>query len=340
MVDLSAYAYSVRPENIAMEPAEVRLGRRDLGRLLVVERSSGQLNHSFMQSFPDWLSDGDVLVLNDCKRIPGVLRGRTDSGAQVELRFVRVDGSEGLCRIFPRHALAIGTEITAGGERFVIVADNVTPHGLYTVRAEADVRVLLVRAGLPITSFFYSGFWKIENYNNCYASEEGSVESPMAGLHFTPELLARVAQRGVKIAYLTLHPVGSWLSVEASAGSSEPLLSEPFRIPESTADSIADARRGGGRLVACGTTVVRALETAAKDDGSVTAGEGVSTLRIQPGHRFKVVDVYFTNFHPSSSSLMALDAAFCERTLLLKAYNEASEAGYLFYEFGDAVLYL
>jgi len=333
--------YPLRPENVACEPSEVRCGMRGLGRLLVVDRSSGAIAHSAVHDLPQWLSPGDVLVLNDCRRIPGVLHGRTPDGAQVELRFTHLeDQRRGVCRIYPTHSVEVGIRITFDNR----VAAHVTHSGLPPQelwRVETDgpsLRDCLVEAGTPITSFFYSGLWKVENYNPCFAAGVEACESPMAGLHFTPAILEHLRASGIVVVAITLQPVGSWLPLKEHDGQFQ-LPQEPYFVPEATAQTIREARRRESRVIACGTTVVRTLESSALDDRTIRSGDGQAAISISPGYRFKVVDHYFTNFHPSSSSLMVLDAAFCDRQLLLKAYREASEAGYLFYEFGDAVFY-
>jgi S-adenosylmethionine:tRNA ribosyltransferase-isomerase len=340
---LSELRYPLGPENIASEPHEVRLGRRDLGRMMIVDRASHKREHSHVARLPELLNPGDVLVLNDSKRIPGVLKLRTvKENAQVEIRFSKIDSDgSAVGRAFPTHFLDIGVELaTKTGRKLTVRETGVGPHSLYRVVADAGFETILKEEGLPITSFFYQGYWDLDNYNNCFAASEGSLESPMAGLHFTPELLAEITRRGVTVCFVTLHVVGSWLAPISDEATAQVMSTEPYLIPEVTARAVTSAHESGNRVLACGTTVVRALESAAQFDGRVDAGRGATSLCVSPGYTFRVVDMYFTNFHPSSSSLILLDAAFCDKDLLLSSYAAAREAGYLFFEFGDAVLYV
>jgi len=340
---LSEFKYALGPENVACGPHEVRLGRRDLGRMMIVDRKQRRQSHSWVSSLPDVLQRGDVLVLNNSKRIPGVLRARTvDEGAQVEIRFTAIESEcVGFGRVYPQHFVRPGARlrITSGGT-LTLQETNIGPHQLCRVHSDVPLSEALKKAGLPITSFFYTGYWNLENYNNVFATEEGSLESPMAGLHFTPELLKEIESRGIEIRFLTLHVVGSWLPPTSDDAAECAMSLEHYHVPESTAQAVRKARESGNRVLACGTTVVRALESAAMEDGTVNAGEQSTSLRISPGFKFRVVDLYFTNFHPSRSSLILLDAAFCDSELLLHSYEVARASGYLFFEFGDAVLYM
>lgn len=338
---LAELDYELGPENVATEPREIRLGRRDLGRMLVVERATGKFHDSAVWDLPGWLQSGDLLVLNDSKRLPGVLKVRTRRGAQVELRVTRLQaGAEAIVRAFPAHFIRPGTVLTSrSGHDLVVSRVGIGRHGLCEVRSSCPLGPLLEADGLPITSFFYSDYWEIEHYNPVYAKASGSVESPMAGLHFTTELLARVESAGVRVAFLTLHVVGSWLPFHGDTTEDYEVQIEPFSIPETALAAYEDTRRGGGRVVAVGTTSVRALESAAISRHTLER-QGESDLLISPGHQFRAVDAYFTNFHPARSCLMALDAAFCDRDLLLAAYRHARENGYLFNEFGDAIFFV
>jgi S-adenosylmethionine:tRNA ribosyltransferase-isomerase len=342
-MQITDLSYALRPENIACEPAEVRLGRRDLGKLMVIDREKAKRFHTCVLDLPQWLSSGDVLVLNNSKRMPGVLKGRTvEHDAQVELRFVGLESERaGLCRPYPLHFIEPGREIRLDdGNILRVLETGIPPYDLCRMDSpNGDLKQSLHSVGLPITSFFYQGYWDLDNYNNCYASEEGSLESPMVGLHFTDELLDAVKARGVSVTFVTLHPEGSWLPFIEEDIEFHQMQFEKYVVPPETAELVNEARARGNRIVACGSTAVRTLETVAKD-GRIRAGSGQTNLYISPGYTFQIVDWYFTNFHPARTSLMVLDAAFCEPQLLLESYREAVEKGYLFYEFGDAVMYI
>jgi len=335
--------YALIPENLEGTPREIRLGRRDMSRLLVVDREKGTRSHSMVCDLPSWFAPGDVLVLNNSKRIPGVLRGRTALGGQVELRFVDLEDEEtGLCRIFPMHDVAEGSLIALReGGRVKVRAMGVTKYGLARVGAPDDsLRRLLRTQGLPIAGFFYNGHWTTEHLNPFYSTEEGTVESPLAGLHFTPELVGNLSEKGVEVCFVTLHSVGSWLPFLEDRVEEHDMWPESFSVPEATAAAIRRARRVRRRVFACGSTSLRALESAASPGRGVTAMSGRTSLYISPGYEFQVVNAYFTNFHQYQTSLIVLDAAFAGAELVMKAYREASKLHYSFYEFGDAVLYI
>jgi S-adenosylmethionine:tRNA ribosyltransferase-isomerase len=335
--------YGLLPENLEGTPREIRLGRRDLARLFVVNRKTGTRSPSMVRDLPRWLSAGDVLVLNNSKRIPGVLKGRTPVGGQIEFRFVEIEETgTGLCIIFPMHDVQPGTEIRLrDGNTLEVVETGLTKYRLSRVRPMGvTLRDLLVSQGDPILGFFYEGNWGTESLNPFYATVEGTVESPLAGLHFTPELVAELEKAGVLIRFITLHSVGSWLPFLEERVDEHEMWAEYFDVPDATATAINRARDDGRRIVACGSTSLRALETAGVEDRHIRAQTGRTSLYVTPGYEFKVVDAYFTNFHQYQTSLIVLDATFAGKQLVMDTYNEASKLHYSFYEFGDAVLYL
>lgn len=341
---IQSLKYSLVPENLEGTPREIRLGQRDLARLLVVNRKEGTFSHSHVRELPSLLDAGDVLVLNNSKRIPGVLRGFTEREGQVELRFVDLDANEtGLCRIFPMHDIRPGCRIRLRNGGYVDILEmGITKYNLARVCSDSGstLRELLRAQGIPILGFFYEGIWNTDYLNPYYASVEGSVESPLAGLHFTPELVSSIKAAGIEVCFVTLHSVGSWLPFLEENVEDHEMWPEKFRVSEETAEAVTRARKNGKRVFACGSTSLRALESAARDDGKVEATEGSTKLYITPSYRFKVVDGFFTNFHQYQTSLIVLDAAFAGADVVKKAYRDASKRKYSFYEFGDAVLYL
>lgn len=341
-VQIENLRYELRPENLAGTPREFRLGRRDLGRLLVVDRASKKLLDRAVNDLPALLRPGDVLVLNNSARIPGVLRGRTKRGGQVELRFVDLsDEGRGLCRIFPQHDVQVGDVLNLeGGDAVRVLGAGLTVYGVAEVEGVGrTLRALLRAQGSPILGFFYDDLWSIDELNPYYASEQGSVESPLAGLHFTPELVRGLKERGVDVSFVTLHSVGSWLPFLEARAEEHRMWAEAFCVPPETEAAIAKARAIGGRVVAVGSTSLRALESARTEGRKVRATRGRTDLYITPGYTFGVVDIYFTNFHQYQTSLMVLDCAVAGEELAMCAYRTAAKRGYRFYEFGDAVLY-
>jgi S-adenosylmethionine:tRNA ribosyltransferase-isomerase len=343
-MEIRELGYALSPRNVVGTPRELRLGRRDLGRMLVVERATGAISDSSVMSLTDWLQPGDVVILNNSKRIPGVLHGRTESGGKVELRFVDLDleGGAALCRIFPMHDVVAGSTIRLrGGGTVQVDQMHLTRYDLARVSSrDGSVRLLLRQQGTPILGFFYDGLWQADHLNPYYAEIEGSVESPLAGLHFTRELVASLAQTGIEVCFVTLHSVGSWLPFLEERAEEHEMWAEYFSIPDITAARLNAARTEGRRVVAVGSTSLRAIESAVGDDGMVSPGEGRTTLYAFPGFPFRVTDAFFTNFHQQQTSLIVLDCAFAGQDVVMKAYHSAAERGYEFYEFGDAVLYL
>ena len=203
-----------------------------------------------------------------------------------------------------------------------------------------SLKQILKKNGVAINAFFSSREWTVDHLNPFYSKREGSVESPLAGLHFTPELLKTIEDKGIKIAYITLHSSGSWLPFLEDDINTHKVFKERYEVGEKTASIVNEARSNGKKITVCGSTAMRTIETASDEKGIVCAQKGESDLYIKPGYRFKVVDHYFTNFHQYRTSLMVLDAAFCGQDLLMQTIEVAKERGYLFYEFGDAVFYL
>lgn len=335
--------YTLGGAHIVAEPREVRLGKRDLGRMIVVDRSRKKQIDSFVRNLPDYFEGGDVLVLNNSKRVPGILKGYiSENSAQVELLFVNLGKNDSaMCRIYPRHYIKVGTEIRVGADNVKVVDEGLTINNLFEVTALSDsLANILKKNGVAINAFFSSKEWTVDHLNPFYSNREGSVESPLAGLHFTPELLNTLADKGVNICYITLHSSGSWLPFLEEDIDDHKVFEEEYEVQETTASIINEAKSKGNKVVACGSTAMRTIETTADDNGIVHAQQGVSQLYIKPGYKFRVVDHYFTNFHQYRTSLMVLDAAFCGKDLLLESIEVAKQRGYLFYEFGDAVFYL
>jgi S-adenosylmethionine:tRNA ribosyltransferase-isomerase len=235
-------------------------------------------------------------------------------------------------------------DLAAGAARARIVGEAATGARVVEIEGPWPVRELLERHGLPPLPPYIDrhGAPKPEDrerYQTIYARDEGSVAAPTAGLHFTPDVLARLTRRGVAVHYLTLHVgPGTFRPLRTTRIDEHRMEAEPIEIPEPTARAVQEAKRDHRRVVAVGTTTTRALEWAAGEDGRLRAGAGEADLFIQPGHRFHVVDALVTNFHLPRSTLLVLVAAFAGRELVLDAYRHAVAARYRFYSYGDAML--
>jgi S-adenosylmethionine:tRNA ribosyltransferase-isomerase len=342
-MDTSQFDYELPGELIAQEPAEPR----DTSRLLVLDRGTGRWADRIFSELPDLLRPGDCLVANQSRVMPARLLGTDRAGRAVELLLLRPLGPERWeALVRPGHRCPVGTrvELAGGAACAEIAGEGAAGARVVAIGAPWPVRELLERHGLPPLPPYIARHRAPkpedrERYQTVYARDDGSVAAPTAGLHFTPELLARLAPRGIAVHYLTLHVgPGTFRPLRASRVEEHRMDAEPVEIPEATARAVQEARREGRRVVAVGTTTTRALEWAAAEDGRVRPGAGAADLFIRVGHRFRVVDALVTNFHLPRSTLLVLVAALAGRELILRAYQHAVAARYRFYSYGDAML--
>jgi S-adenosylmethionine:tRNA ribosyltransferase-isomerase len=270
-----------------------------------------------------------------------------EGGGAVELLLLRpLEGDRWEAMVRPGRRCRVGArvDLAGGAARAQVVGEGSEGTRVVAIEAPWPVRELMERHGLPPLPPYIGRHdapkpEDRERYQTVYAREDGSVAAPTAGLHFTPELLARLERCGVDVHYLTLHVgPGTFRPLRAGRVEEHRMEAEPIDIPGSTAAAVERAPREGRRVVAVGTTTTRALEWAAGEDGRVRAGTGQADLFIRPGHRFRVVDALVTNFHLPRSSLLVLVSAFAGRELVLAAYRHAVAARYRFYSYGDAML--
>lgn len=350
MSDADLYDYDLPPELVAQEP----LADRAAARLLHVRRADGVISHRGVRDLPEILGPGDLLVVNDTRVVPARLVGRrAATGGKWEGLFLRVE-REG------EHAgawvvLAQTRGRPAIGERVVLVdrdgVDGVTLElmgraegGAWLVRPDSSgpVEAVLDRVGrVPLPGYIRGGEERAgdrDRYQTVFARESGSAAAPTAGLHFTPELLAALAARGVRRAAVTLHVgLGTFRPITADRIADHEMHAEWCVCPAETADAVRETRARGGRVVAVGTTAVRTLETAARG-GEIAPWSGSTNLYITPGFPFRAVDCLITNFHMPRTTLLVLVSAFASRELILRAYAEAVRDRYRFFSYGDAML--
>jgi S-adenosylmethionine:tRNA ribosyltransferase-isomerase len=342
-VDIVDFDYELPPELIAQEP----LRERDASRLLVLDRQTGQTSHHTFADLPDLLRAGDLLVVNRSRVLPARLLGRRARGGAAEILLTR-DRGEGRweAMVRPGRHLRPGQRVTVDEDLSVVIeSEALDESGRRRVRLlskRRDVDGAIERTGhTPLPPYIRrpDRAEDRERYQTVYARERGSVAAPTAGLHFTAPLLARLEGRGVARAEVVLHVgPGTFQPVKAARVEDHRVAPEPYEVPVETASAIEGTRARGGRVVAVGTTTVRALESAAREDGSLTAGAGETGLVVVPGHRFRAVDALLTNFHLPRSSLLLLVSAFAGRETVLRAYAEAVRLKYRFYSYGDAML--
>lgn len=336
---LADFDYTLPPELIAQQPASPR----DSSRLLVVDRATGRIEHRVFRAIGDHLRPGDVLVVNDTRVIPARLRGRRPgTRGAVELLLLRPGtGGAWEALVRPGRRLKPGTVVEVGARGTAVEIGERSAGGRRMVRVASGGAMLdvLKEAGeMPLPPYIRRPVDHPDQYQTVYARADGAVAAPTAGLHFTSELLERLRAQGITIAALTLHVgVGTFQSVVTEDIGLHHMEAEHYAIPPGAADAINGRT---GRLVAVGTTTVRALETAVGADGRLSATSGWTDLFIVPGFQFRSVQAMVTNFHLPKTTLLMLVSAFARREVILRAYAEAVRERYRFYSFGDAMLIL
>jgi len=337
--DLSRFDFALPAEQIAQHPP----AERDGGRLMLLDRNDGSVEHSEIRALPARLRAGDLLVTNATRVLAARLRGHKASGGAAEALLLEPGEIEGRYRALIRHSgrLREGRKYRLGNPALDAELLSVDANGIGTLAFEPGVDPYAA-GETPLPPYIRRGAAHGEDatrYQTTFARVPGSAAAPTAGLHFSERLLAELAQRGVERAEVVLHVgLGTFRPLRPEDLANHRLHAEYFELPESTADAVARTRARGGRVVAVGTTATRVLETRAAGDRTVRAGSGTTDLFLAPGDRFRVVDALFTNFHLPRSSLLLLVAAFAGRENVLAAYAEAVREGYRFYSYGDAML--
>lgn len=333
------FDFAFPPDAVAQRP----LGDRSASRLLVLSRRNGAVEHRRFRDVPDLLAPGDVLVVNTSRVIPARLHGRRDNGRPAEVLLVHEESPDTwLAMVHPGAKLKVGRQLTfEGGWRGEIL--DVVSGGLRRIRfsGREPVRLLLEEHGVvPLPPYIErpADAEDRERYQTVYARADGSVAAPTAGLHFTAELLDAVRERGVGIAEIVLHVgPGTFKPVDVDEPARHRMHAERYAVPAAAARAINGARAAGARVWAVGTTAARTLETVARPDGAVTAGEGWTDLFIYPPYRFRAVDALLTNFHLPRSTLIMLVAAFAGHAATMAAYRSAIDEGYRLFSYGDAM---
>lgn len=354
------FDYALPADLIAQTPAP----ERDRSRLLILDRKTGALRHGIFRDLPEHLVSGDLLVINDAKVLPMRLFGRSARGHAVEillLQEIQADLWEALIK--PSRKVRAGDRLVlADGKITAEALERRTESGhLFRIECEGNLRDLLLDFGqmplppyikrqrsaredtmslVPGLSTLSSDLLDRERYQTVYAKYEGAVAAPTAGLHFTPELIETLKSQGIEFAPVTLYVgPGTFRPVRVELVDGHRMEPERYIVPEETVLAIKSAKKERRRVIAVGTTTVRALEHAAShgDLGHVRAGAGMTDLFIYPGYRFKVTDAVITNFHLPRSTLLMLVSAFAGRESILTAYGEAIARRYRFYSYGDAM---
>lgn len=346
---VSDFDYHLPPERIAQRPMEPRHN----SRLLVAERRRGTMADRHFYDLPELLNPGDLIVLNDSRVIPARLYGRkigaTDGASSgygaaappIELFLLReLQSGEWECLTKPGKKAKPGSRIQfAAG---VIGEISVGSQGSRKVRfsGTADFHRWLAENGeTPLPPYIHERLADRERYQTVYAKQEGSVAAPTAGLHFTPEILGKLRDKGIDIGFLTLHVgLATFRPVQVDKVEDHAMHPEVFTLPEDLVQRVTATKKNGGRVIAVGTTTVRVLESQADEHGNLKPGPGEADIFIYPPYRFKIVDALVTNFHLPKSTLLMLVSAFAGREFMLECYRHAVRENYRFFSFGDAML--
>ena len=335
----SDFYYDLPTELIAQTPLE----QRDESRLLCIDKATGEWAHRHFYELPDLLRPSDCLILNNSRVLPARLLGqRLPGGGACEILLLQDKGDKVWeCLVRPGKHLRQGARVSFGNGELTAEIAEVLPDGNRLVRFDYEgifLEVLERLGKMPLPPYIKEELQDQERYQTVYSKINGSAAAPTAGLHFTPELLEKIAAKGIGIGYVTLHVgLGTFRPVKEDEIEQHDMHSEYCTIPQETADLINRTKASGGRVICIGTTSCRTVESWAGEDGSMTAAGGWTNIYIYPGYRFKVMDALVTNFHLPESTLIMLVSALAGREHTLAAYKEAVRERYRFFSFGDAM---
>lgn len=333
------FYFDLPQELIAQDP----LADRSASRLLVLDRETGKTEHKVFTDIVDYLHEGDCLVLNNTKVIPARLMGtKTETGAAIEVLLLkRHEGDVWETLVKPGKKAREGAVIRFGDGLLTGKVIGVVDEGNRIIQFQYDgiFEEVLDRLGeMPLPPYITHKLTDKNRYQTVYAKYEGSAAAPTAGLHFTNELLDRVQDKGIRIAYVTLHVgLGTFRPVKEDNLQNHHMHSEFYQVTQEAADIINSTKQSGGKVVCVGTTSCRTIESAANEQGKVIAGSDDTEIFIYPGYRFKVLDNLITNFHLPESTLIMLVSALAGRENVLNAYKSAVQERYRFFSFGDAM---
>ncbi len=336
----SDFFYDLPEELIAQTPVEPR----NSSKLMILDKNSGEIQHKIFSELTDYLNENDCLVLNDTRVIPARIFGvKEETGAVVEFLLVAQkenDIWECLCK--PGKRAKIGTKFSFGeGKLIGEIVDVNEEDGNRFVKFTCDDNIFSVLdeiGSMPLPPYIKEKLKDNERYQTVYSKELGSAAAPTAGLHFTPEMLDEIKQKGVKIAYVTLHVgLGTFRPVKVDDVTKHHMHTEHYIMPQETADIINETKNNGGRVISVGTTSCRTLESVAAKNGCICKDEGDTSIFIYPGFEYKCIYALITNFHLPESTLIMLVSAFAGFDHVMNAYNTAVKEKYRFFSFGDSM---
>ncbi len=335
---VSEFNYNLPEDLIAQVPLE----RRDTSRLLILDRKKQTVEHKKFKDIIDYLEPGDCLVRNNTKVIPARIYGKKETGANVEFLLLNnIEGDVWESIVRPGNKLHIGTKVIFGDGILKAEILEIMSGGTRKVKFYYNgiFNQILDKVGLmPLPPYIHEELKDKDRYQTVYAKYNGSAAAPTAGLHFTPELLRKIEEKGIKIANVTLHVgIGTFRPVKEDEVEKHDMHSEHYYIKQEDVDIINKAKEQGKRIISVGTTSCRVLETVADSNGILKEAEGDTQIFIYPGYKFKCIDGLITNFHLPQSTLLMLVSALAGKDFVMQAYEEAVKEKYRFFSFGDAM---
>lgn len=324
--------------------AQTPLEKRDSSRLLVLDKKTGDISHRHFTDIVDYLQKGDTLVLNDTKVIPARLYGvKEETNAATEVLLLKDEGNNiWECLTRPAKRIKVGTVISFGNGKLKARCTSVLDEGIRKFKLEYKgilYEVLDELGEMPLPPYIHEKLKDKDRYQTVYAKNIGSAAAPTAGLHFTDDLLKKIKDKGVNIAYITLHVgLGTFRPVSVTDVTKHKMHSEYYVMSEDVAKLLNDTRKNGHKIIAVGTTSTRTLETIMSLYGTFKSCSGWTDIFIYPGYEFKAIDYLITNFHLPKSTLVMLVSALAGKDNIMKAYNEAVKEKYRFFSFGDSML--
>ena len=335
---VSDFNYDLPEELIAQVPLE----KRDESKLMVLDREKQTIEHKVFKDIIDYLEPGDCLVRNNTKVIPARIYGKKETGANVEFLLLKnIEGDIWESIVRPGNKLHVGAKVIFGEGLLKAEILDTMPGGTRKVKFYYNgiFNEILDQIGImPLPPYIHEELKQKDRYQTVYAKYEGSAAAPTAGLHFTPELLKKIEEKGIKIANVTLHVgIGTFRPVKETEVEKHEMHSEHYYIKQEDVDKINETKKQGKKVISVGTTSCRVLETIVDENGFVKVAEGDTQIFIYPGYKFKCIDGLITNFHLPQSTLLMLVSALAGKDYVMKAYNEAVKQKYRFFSFGDAM---
>lgn len=332
------FDYDLPERLIAQQPIE----NRDESRLMLLNKETGEIEDRYFKEIVDLLNEDDILILNDSKVIPARLYGeKVPTGTEIEVLLLnRLNDKSWEVLVRPGKRVKKGVKVKFGNGELVGKAVEYTDFGgrIMEFSFEGNFDEILDKLGeMPLPPYIKEDLDEPDRYQTVYAKKRGSVAAPTAGLHFTPELMERVKDKGVQIKYITLHVgLGTFRPVKTDKVEEHDMHAEYIEVDKEVVEKIKETKKGKGRVIAVGTTVTRALETAAQS-GELSEFNGWTDIFIYPGYEFKAIDALFTNFHLPKSTLLMMISALADKEKIFNAYEKAIEKEYRFYSLGDAM---